>query len=311
MKKYLLFLLLAGRVLSSDAMSMTWRTECVGYYQLQLPDNIEVALYPINDFVKPNKEPKTENGILIQKYSEPRITFGKNNYWQDNDAIQAQFTAFYYSNYMIGISSEADSYIDFSGYLEKVKADFSFIKESSRELEKSNLKLYHEAMSPEEEFKRKYDYLIKTYPDSFAAYIPGARVVYVNKNRRLYLFWGEYQKDTGEKSQTAEKQWRQSEPEVLSLLSRFRPRNLYEVPSSQGFCLPYGFITNDSGHESRNMGVTYRLKNHPDVTIFFQDLGPSSGPGERRPDPNMSAKDYVTYFWNVRYGHSFRDIRLY
>ncbi|ELQ6215051.1 T6SS immunity protein Tli4 family protein [Cronobacter dublinensis] len=311
MKKYLLFLLLVGRVLSSDAMSMTWRTECVGYYQLQLPDNIEVALYPINDFVKPNKEPKTENGILIKKYSEPRITFGKNNYWQDNDAIQAQFTAFYYSNYMIGISSEADSYIDFSGYLEKVKADFSFVKESSRELEKSNLKLYHEAMTPEEKFKRKYDYLIKTYPDSFAAYIPGARVVYINKNRQLYLFWGEYQKDTGEKSETAEKQWQQSEPEVLSLLSRFRPRNLYEVPSSQGFCLPYGFITNDSGHESRNMGVTYRLKNHPDVTIFFQDLGPSSGPGERRPDPNMSAKDYVTYFWNVRYGHSFRDIKLY
>ncbi len=298
MKKYLLFLLLAGEGLSSHAMSMTWRTECVGYYQLQLPDNLEVALYPINDFVKPNKEPKTENGILIQKYSEPGITFGKNNYWQDNDAIQAQFTAFYYSNYMIGISSEADSYIDFSGYLEKVKADFSFVKESSRELEKSNLKLYHEAMTPEEEFKRKYDYLIKTYPDSFAAYIPGARVVYVNKNRRLYLFWGEYQKDTGEKSQTAEKQWQQSEPEVLSLLSRFRPRNLYEVPSSQGFCLPYGFITNDSGHESRNMGVTYRLKNHPDVTIFFQDLGMKPESGK---EDDLNQKDYVTWLWNWQY----------
>jgi len=64
--------------------------------------------------------------------------------------------------------------------------------------------------------------------------------------------------------------------------------------------MPYGFIAGDSGHELRNMGVTYRLKNHPDVTIFFQDLGIEPGPGFQRPE-NESAKDFVTYLWNRKY----------
>lgn len=41
----------------------------------------------------------------------------------------------------------------------------------------------------------------------------------------------------------------------------FRSRKLYEIPSGQGFCLPYGFIAGDSGHEQRNMGVTWGSKN--------------------------------------------------
>lgn len=75
--------------------------------------------------------------------------------------------------------------------------------------------------------------------------------------------------------------------------------------------MPYGFIAGDSGNEKYNMAVTYRLKDHPDVTIFFQDFGTNPGPGDRRPDEKMNAKDYVTYFWNTRYGHSFRDLKPY
>ncbi|WP_276850733.1 T6SS immunity protein Tli4 family protein [Enterobacter oligotrophicus] len=166
-------------------------------------------------------------------------------------------------------------------------------------------------MSDVNEFDRKHRDIFKDYHNAFVDYDYRGYTVYINSGRRLYHFWRENKKHTGEKSQTAETQIQKSEPDVFSLLNNFRPRNLYEVPAEQGFCLPYGFIARDSGHEPRNMGVTYRLKNHPDVSIFFQDFGPNPGPGERRPDPNMSAKDYVTYFWNTRYGHSFREVKLY
>lgn len=91
---------------------------------------------------------------------------------------------------------------------------------------------------------------------------------------------------------------RKSEPEVLSLLNRFRPRKLYEVPTEQGFCLPYGFIAGDSGHEPRNIGITYRLQNHPDVTIFFQDLGMKPKAGK---EDDLNEKDYVIWLWNWQY----------
>ncbi|MET3078485.1 T6SS immunity protein Tli4 family protein, partial [Pantoea leporis] len=106
-------------------------------------------------------------------------------------------------------------------------------------------------------------------------------------------------------------QWHKKEPEVKSLLSRFSPRELYEVPTKQGFCIPYGFIANDSGHESHNMAVTYRLKDHPDVTILFQTLTSDPGPGNNRPKFDMTEKEYVTEFWNRIYGAKFRDIKLY
>jgi len=89
-----------------------------------------------------------------------------------------------------------------------------------------------------------------------------------------------------------------NKPEIPSLLKHFQSRELYEVPTEQGFCIPYGFIAGDSGHEPRNMAVTYRLKNHPDVTIFFQDLGMKPKAGK---EDDMNEKDYVTWLWNWQY----------
>lgn len=128
-------------------------------------------------------------------------------------------------------------------------------------------------METKAEFNRKHEYILKDYPNAFVNYDYRGYTVYINSGKRLYHFWGRNAKDSGEKSQTTEMQVRKSEPEVLSLLNRFRPRKLYEVPTEQGFCLPYGFIAGDSGHEPRNIGITYRLQNHPDVTIFFRIWG--------------------------------------
>jgi hypothetical protein len=46
------------------------------------------------------------------------------------------------------------------------------------------------------------------------------------------------------------------------------------------------------------MGVTYRLKNHPDVTLFFQDLGMQPKAGK---EDKLNEKDYVRWLWNWQY----------
>jgi len=282
------------------ATAQEWKNECVGYYQLQLPDNLEVALYPVKDFVAPKKRPETRDGILVSRYANVGVTFDESYDRPQRSATQAQFSEFYYGNYELGISSESNGQIDFTAYQKREKESIDFGNNVDRQYEAQEFKRFNKSMTPQDEFDRKHGYILKNYPNAFSLYENRGYTFYVNEGGRLYHFWSKYKKDTGDKSQTVEKQLRDSEPEVISLLNRFRPRKLYEVPAEQGFCMPYGFIAGDSGHEPRNIGVTYRLKDHPDVTIFFQDLGMEPGAGFQRPE-NESAKDFVTYLWNRKY----------
>lgn len=300
MKILCLPVLSACLLFSFNAFSQEWKNECVGYYQLALPDNLEVALYQVKDFVNPREQPESDGDIKTRLYASPEIKFEKNPFVQDDSSVQAQFTEFYYGQYKLGISSQSRTSINWLEYRNKVIANRDFGVKVARQYEDRNLELFNVPVTPESEFKRKHNYIIKDYTDAFALYENRTYSLFVKKDERLYHFWKKYQKDTGDKSQTAEKQQQESEPEVLSLLNRFQARKLYQVPTTQGFCMPYGFIAGDSGHEKRNMAVTYRLKNHPDVTIFFQDLGMEPGPRFQRPE-DESAKDFITYLWNRKY----------
>ena len=53
-------------------------------------------------------------------------------------------------------------------------------------------------------------------------------------------------------------------------LNNFRVRGLFEVPKEPGVCIPHGFIADD-GKIQRQMSVVFRLKNHPEVEIFFME----------------------------------------
>lgn len=300
MRNISLNVLYALAVFPFCASGQEWKTECVGYYQLQLPDHLEVALYPVRDLTNPRKQPMSSYGIQFKRYASPGITFEKTYYRQDIGAVQSQFSVMYYGDYEIEISSESDEAIDFPAYKVREKDDKFFLTDVARKKQKHRLELFKEPLMPENEFNRLYGYLVKDYPNAFSLYELSMYVLYINKVNRLYNFWKNPRKNAIDKTWTVEKEWRDSEPEVLSLLSRFRPRKLYEVPEEQGFCMPYGFIAGDSGHEPRNMAVTYRLKTHPDVTIFFQDLGMKPTAGFIRPE-NESAKDFVTYLWNRKY----------
>lgn len=311
MKKLKSSLFVISLLISTQGLSDEWKNECVGYYNLQLPDNVEVALYPVEDLIKPREEPVRDGDIMISRFADTGITFNKTYNRSDKEAVQAQFSQFYYSGYELDVSTSSSDTIDFIAYRARQLESKEFINQVKKQYGFWNYKHYGTPLTPESEFNLKYGYLMRAYPKAFTIYSKNWYAIYINKDNRLYHFWSFIRTDSGEISQPVDKDVRKSEPEVLSVLNRFRSRNLYEVPADQGFCIPYGFIAADSGSEKRNMGVTYRLKDHPDISIFFQDFGPNPGPGKRRPDQKMSAKEYVTYFWNMRYGHTFREIKLY
>ncbi|CAK9886221.1 MAG: hypothetical protein XXXJIFNMEKO3_02649 [Candidatus Erwinia impunctatus] len=293
MKLGILKLSLTFFIFPMPAFSQEWKLDCVGYYNLQLPDNIDMALYPINDLISPRKAPVSDGGILVRRYESTGFTFNKNHYRNDKEAGQAQFTQYYYSDYKVGVSSKGDKQFSLTDYISSEKDRLDFGTKVKRQYEQRKLKLFGEPLTSKDDFDRQNKYLVRVYPSASAIYKRrGYTIYYLNGNGRLYHFWSETQKKEEDQLQTAEKQIKKNELLVISLLNRFRERELYEVPSEQGFCLPYGFIVNDGGDKKRNMTVTYRLKDHPDITIFFQDLGMEPGAGFQRPE-NESAKDFV------------------
>ncbi|AQH02154.1 hypothetical protein A9R05_24430 [Burkholderia sp. KK1] len=50
-----------------------------------------------------------------------------------------------------------------------------------------------------------------------------------------------------------------------------RFRKNFEIPVEKGMCLPGIFVSSSQIHR-HDIGVTFRLKNHPDVTIFFREI---------------------------------------
>ncbi|VEA03348.1 Uncharacterised protein [Salmonella enterica subsp. enterica serovar Sanjuan] len=56
----------------SNAEELKWLNECVGYYQFQLPANIELAVYPVDDIIHPQKRSEAIQG---EWYKNTNITF--------------------------------------------------------------------------------------------------------------------------------------------------------------------------------------------------------------------------------------------
>jgi hypothetical protein len=54
-----------------------------------------------------------------------------------------------------------------------------------------------------------------------------------------------------------------------AVLKGLSARNAYEIPKGDGVCLPDMFVADNRKDSARQVGVSFHLKNHPDVTIFF------------------------------------------
>ena len=101
-------------------------------------------------------------------------------------------------------------------------------------------------------------------------------------------------------SGTAE-QGRQIEKDFSTLRLGVRPRPINSVPAEKGVCMPYLFIR-DGGDDSagRIVAATYRLREHPDVTIMLKDSTATGVPSNSRAE-QYSAIYQSNFFWTQDY----------
>ncbi|WP_167231581.1 T6SS immunity protein Tli4 family protein [Burkholderia sp. Ap-962] len=81
-----------------------------------------------------------------------------------------------------------------------------------------------------------------------------------------------------------------------AVLKGFSARNADEIPKADGVCLPGMFVADNGNDSARKVGVTFRLKNHPDVTIFFLDEKALAA------DPKLTSKQKNEFVWGYEYG---------
>jgi hypothetical protein len=76
-------------------------------------------------------------------------------------------------------------------------------------------------------------------------------------------------------------------------------RSFGDLPQSAGVCFPFIFIKDD-GSPRRAISVTYRLQEHPDVTVWLEDS--SAEAVDLGQDPAKFTAEYQTsFFWQQRY----------
>lgn len=84
-----------------------------------------------------------------------------------------------------------------------------------------------------------------------------------------------------ERSLRDSEQSKRIEASLKSVVTRLVARPFGEIPSGPGLCLPYAFLR-DEGSEYRDIAVTYRLKEHPDVLIVLKDSVASKPAGDQQ-----------------------------
>ena len=249
-----------------NADDIAWENECIGYYRLQLPNDLEVGIYPAKRIYT-----EDSGGIkaIFGEYHEFRGQ-GKN--------VSSPYSGIYYENYLIMPSGNGFS--NLNEYKERLSRRFS------EHNYVYNIKNY--------------------LPYSFFASYEYSHSLYINKGNRLYQFMKGGGREFPPLGPNKNNFNLNNESDTTSLLERFRTRELYEIPEEKGFCFPYGFIANDSSAEDRDIAVTYRMKSHPDVMIVFQDASyqlPYRVPlnTDLTPMKDYDAKDYAKWLWNKVY----------
>lgn len=107
----------------------------------------------------------------------------------------------------------------------------------------------------------------------------------------------------------ADKTWADQRKVVNDLLAGLASRPVGRIPSKPGICMPYVFVE-DHGRPPRYVAMTYRLREHPDVTIMFEDrnaveVDPKANPAVY--DPESISDDFWSRYDDI-YRKSLRGV---
>lgn len=84
-----------------------------------------------------------------------------------------------------------------------------------------------------------------------------------------------------------------------AILMGIAPRRNFTIPAAKGVCFPNSFIADD-GKRDRQVGTTYRLAAHPDITVWLEDAN-ASAPTNFQSAEKITAIYKTNFFWTQRY----------
>ena len=138
--------------------------------------------------------------------------------------------------------------------------------------------------------KKRLANSIKTYEIKQAPYIEPVTPEFPNSHAWrwgdvYYLFWRDqrlfrYSQREGKPD---------LRPTAQYVSDHIRSREIFEVPKEQGLCLHHAFLPDD-GTLPRAIAMTFRLKDHPEIEIYFSDNYAIN-------DDKSSVEKMINHFW--------------
>ena len=102
-------------------------------------------------------------------------------------------------------------------------------------------------------------------------------------------------------------EWSGSKKKLDSVLAGIRSREIGDSPAEDGICLPYAFIR-DATPSRSYVGTTYRLREHPDLTVWILDRNAEAlSPELKSQAEDPTAKSDV--FWSNYMPGNVKDVK--
>src|SRR5574343_488405 len=252
-----------------------WKTDCVGRFNLELPEQVEVTM----PFDVLYQHPDT----TITGPSRGAVAFfgaGAGYHFPGAKQTTGVYDASEKDTQWVNTTIGTGPKVDAAGFAQHGEAfDQKVLKDKRYFLEKSSRKEIAATIN-----------LIETD-------LPNSRV-WSQGGSYTYLLWRDGRL-------FSIKDW--DEPDLRNefvpyVAQHIRSREHFEPPKDQGLCLHSAFLP-DNGNFPRRIAISYRLKDHPEVEITFSDgldLGYQFD----------SDADYINDFWVKSHNWGAEQIRL-
>ena len=219
----------------ADAASPAWRTECVGYYTIQIPGDIEYAV----------QQPPLERGWL------PKFSTG---------------LGVFKTSFSVGLDGEGADLVDIEISSEATQQELDALA-SARNKTLRREKDDQLRMADRSDDSPKMQKRLRSEASQISFYEPlNGGTVFARHGEKAIGFdalIGTRIVSTGLDLIGTPQQT------IDAFLKRYRSRAPFDVPTDPGVCFPYSFVTSEK--QPASVGISMRLRNRPDIVIYLHD----------------------------------------
>lgn len=227
----------------ATTVPVDWKTDCVGRMQISLPGSADVAAYTFDRFKKEIKE-----GSQQQRFEFFDANVNADGHVSTSSPSDASHAYLYYSGLGFVSHPLTDAqFSDLSAEIEKIK--IRTLKATTKSTEKKFQPiLIGDRKGIAWSFGRFYRAFLKVGDSAF-----------------LWMVSFDVEDEPS------------ATKALHNVLSGLVGRPIYAIPRQNGVCIPYAFIADD-GMTQRNLAMTYRLVDHPEIQITIKDASAANPP---------------------------------